>query len=157
MRRVLALILAVMLSLCLAACQQEDSGHFTLTDGNPRSETEDEDDNPQVSGLAQGNSNILIAYDPAQQSVVQAAEILADTLSGDLLEVEQDDSLLADAYEYVLLGFAPDGDALPQTIENFWDATILGRAPFIPLCWVMAMQLIPQVCIPLSPRFSREP
>lgn len=125
MRRVLALILAVMLSLCLAACQQEDSGHFTLTDGNPRSETEDEDDNPQVSGLAQGNSNILIAYDPAQQSVVQAAEILADTLSGDLLEVEQDDSLLADAYEYVLLGFAPDGDALPQTIEEF-----LGRHNF---------------------------
>lgn len=27
MKRVLALILAVMLSLCLAACQHEDSGH----------------------------------------------------------------------------------------------------------------------------------
>ena len=132
MRKVLALILAVMLSLCLAACQQEDSGHFTLTDGNPASETEDEDDSHQVSGLAQGNSNILIAYDPAQQSVVQAAEILADALSGDLLEVEHDDSLQADAYEYVLLGFAPDGDALSQAIKVFLERHDFGARTIYP-------------------------
>ena len=46
--------------------------------------------------------------------MAQAADILADALSGDLQEIEDDSGLHADAYEYVLLGFAPDGDTLPK-------------------------------------------
>lgn len=125
MRKWIALLLIAVMGLCLTACQQEDAGHFTLTDGNPVSKTDDEESDTQTSGLLHENSNILIAYDPVQQPVVQTAEILADTLSGDLLEVEHDDNLQADAYEYILLGFAPDGDALPQTIQAF-----LGRHDF---------------------------
>ena len=125
MRKWIALLLIAVMGLCLTACQQEDAGHFTLTDGNPVSKTDDEESDAQTSGLLHENSNILIAYDPVQQPVVQTAEILADTLSGDLLEVEHDDNLQADAYEYILLGFAPDGDALPQTIQAF-----LGRHDF---------------------------
>ena len=132
MRKWTALILIAVMVLCLAACQQEDRGHFALTDGNSASETVDEENSPLESDSPQVNSNILIAYDPALQPVVQTAEILADTLSGDLLEVENNAPLQADAYEYVLLGFAPDGDALPQTIEAFLQRQDFGARTIYP-------------------------
>lgn len=132
MRKWTALFLLAVMALCLAACQQGDRGHSALTDGNSASETGDEESSAPASDSFQVNSNILIAYDPAQQPVVQTAEILADTISGDLLEVEHDDSLQADAYEYVLLGFAPDGDALPQTIEAFLQRHDFGARTIYP-------------------------
>lgn len=132
MRKWTALFLLAVMALCLAACQQGDRGHSALTDGNSASETGDEESSAPASDSLQVNSNILIAYDPAQQPVVQTAEILADTISGDLLEVEHDDSLQADAYEYVLLGFAPDGDALPQTIEAFLQRHDFGARTIYP-------------------------
>lgn len=63
---------------------------------------------------------------------MQAAEILADALSGDLLEVENDSGLQADAYEYVLLGFALEGDALPQAIETFLQRHDFGARTIYP-------------------------
>lgn len=132
MKKWTALFLLAVMAFCLAACQQEDRGHFALTDGNSASETGNEESSAPPSGSPQANSNILVAYDPAQQVVAQTAEILADTLSGDSLEVENDDSLQADAYEYVLLGFAPDGDALPQTIEAFLQRHDFGARTIYP-------------------------
>ena len=106
MKRLFCLLLAACMMLSLCACGSEDAGHFALDMGNSSSQTERSDDDYTKPS---GNS-ILIAYDPAQETVAQAADILADALSGDLQEIEDDSGLHADAYEYVLLGFAPDGD-----------------------------------------------
>ena len=115
MKRLLSILSAMALLLSLCACGSEDARHFALDMGNSSSQTErSDDDNTKPSG-----NSILIAYDPAQETVAQAADILADALSGDLQEIEDDSGLHADAYEYVLLGFAPDGDTLPQTVEAF--------------------------------------
>ena len=101
MKRASALVIALLTALCLAACGKGSSDNL------------------------QSGSNILIAYDPAQKSVEQAAAVLADALSGDLMQVQDDSGLRADAYEYIVLGFAPEENALPQAVEDF-----LRRADF---------------------------
>ena len=126
MKRTLALLLAVLLCLCLAACQSEGSENSApATDVGVSENTESLDSR-------QEDSNILVAYDPAQETVAQAAEILADTLSGDLWDVQNDTGLQADAYENVLLGFAADGDTLPQTIEGFLERHDFGARTIYP-------------------------
>ena len=129
MKRTLALLLAVLLCLCLAACQSEGSENSApATDVGVSENTESLDSR-------QEDSSILVAYDPAQETVAQAAEILADTLSGDLWDVENDTGLQADAYEYVLLGFAADGDTLPQTIEGFLERHDFGARTIYPFAF----------------------
>ena len=126
MKRTLALLLAVLLCLCLAACQSKGSENSaSATDVGVSENTESLDSR-------QEDSNILVAYDPAQETVAQAAEILADTLAGDLWNVENDTGLQADAYEYVLLGFAADGDTLPQTIKGFLERHDFGARTIYP-------------------------
>lgn len=126
MKRTLALLLAVLLCLCLAACQSAGSENSApATDVGVSENTESLDSR-------QEDSNILVAYDPAQETVAQAAEILADTLSGDLWDVQNDTGLQADAYENVLLGFAADGDTLPQTIEGFLERHDFGARTIYP-------------------------
>ena len=126
MKRTLALLLAVLLCLCLAACQSEGSENSApATDVGVSENTESLDSR-------QEDSNILVAYDPAQESVTQAAEVLADALSGDLWDVENDGGLQADAYEYVLLGFAADGDVLPQAMEEFLQRHDFGARTIYP-------------------------
>ena len=128
MKRLLSILSAMALLLSLCACGSEDAGHFALDMGNSSSQTErSDDDNTKPSG-----NSILIAYDPAQETVAQAADILADALSGDLQEIEDDSGLHADAYEYVLLGFAPDGDTLPQTVEAFLQRHDFGAPQQLP-------------------------
>ena len=126
MKRTLALLLAVLLCLCLAACRSESAGHFALDTGSGASSRISSRDGEQRNG------HILIAYDPARETVAQAAEILADTLSGDLWDVQNDTGLQADAYENVLLGFAADGDTLPQTIEGFLERHDFGARTIYP-------------------------
>lgn len=126
MKRTLAFLLAVLLSLSLTACHSESAGHFALDTGSGVSE------NTSSRDREQGNGNVLVAYDPAQGSVAQAAEILADTLAGDLWNVENDTGLQADAYEYVLLGFVADGDTLPQAIEGFLERHDFGARTIYP-------------------------
>ena len=128
MKRLLSILSAMALLLSLCACGSEDAGHFALDMGNSSSQTERSDDDYTKPS---GNS-ILIAYDPAQETVAQAADILADALSGDLQEIEDDSGLHADAYEYVLLGFAPDGDTLPQTVEAFLQRHDFGARTIYP-------------------------
>lgn len=106
MKRLLAVLSVMAVLFSLAACISEDAGHFSLDAGSSASQAESSDNGDRE----QSGGNVLIAYDSAREGVAQAAEILADALSGDLLEVENDSGLQADAYEYVLLGFAPDGD-----------------------------------------------
>ena len=115
MKRFLSMFSAIVILLSLTACGHEDAGHFALSTGDSTSKTE----NLEGGNTEQTGSNILIAYDGTQDSITQAAGILADTLSGDLLEINNDQDLQADAYEFVLLGFAPEGAALPQTVEDF--------------------------------------
>lgn len=126
MKRTLAFLLAVLLGLSLTACRSESAGHFALDTGSGVSE------NTSSRNMEQKNSHILIAYDPAQELVTQAAEILADTLAGDLWDVENDTGLQADAYEYVLLGFAASGDTLPPTIEEFLERYDFGARTIYP-------------------------
>lgn len=126
MKRTLALLLAILVCLCLAACRSGGSENSApATDAGVSESTESLDSR-------QEDSNILVAYDPAQESVAQAAEILADALSGDLWDVQNDTGLQADAYEYVLLGFAADGDTLPQTIEGFLERHDFGARTMYP-------------------------
>lgn len=87
MRRVLALILAVMLSLCLAACQQEDSGHSALTVVDNTSQEEQNGSAKEQDEIVE-NPNILVAYDQAQQPVEEAAGWIAQELSSDLIEID---------------------------------------------------------------------
>lgn len=126
MKRTLALLLAVLLCFCLAACRSESAGHFALDTGSGDSSSISSRDGEQRNG------HILVAYDPAQETVAQAAEILADTLAGDLWNVENNTGLQADAYEYVLLGFAADEDTLPQTIEGFLERRDFGARTIYP-------------------------
>lgn len=126
MKRTLALLLAILVCLCLAACRSGGSENSApATDAGVSESTESLDSR-------QEDSNILVAYDPAQESVAQAAEILADTLAGNLWDVQNDTGLQVDAYEYVLLGFAADGDTLPQTIEGFLERHDFGARTMYP-------------------------
>ena len=128
MKRLLAVLSVMAVLFSLAACISEDAGHFSLDAGSGASQAESSDNGDRE----QSGGNVLIAYDSAREGVAQAAEILADALSGDLLEVENDSGLQADAYEYVLLGFALEGDALPQAIETFLQRHDFGARTIYP-------------------------
>lgn len=128
MKRLLAVLSVMAVLFSLAACISEDAGHFSLDAGSSASQAESSDNGDRE----QSGGNVLIAYDSAREGVAQAAEILADALSGDLLEVENDSGLQADAYEYVLLGFALEGDALPQAIETFLQRHDFGARTIYP-------------------------
>ena len=118
MKRVLALILAVMLSLCLAACQHEDSGHFALTVEDNTSQEEQNGSAKEQNEIVE-NPNILVAYDPAQQPVAKAAGWIAQELSADLVEIGNENNLQAGQYEFVLLGFSSQDDRLSTAVEDF--------------------------------------
>ena len=118
MRRVLTLMLAVMLSLCLAACQQEDSGHFSLTVADHTSQEEQNGSAKKQDEIVE-NPNILVAYDPAQQPVKEAAGWIAQELSADLIEIGNDNDLQADQYEFVLLGFSSQDNRVSAAVEDF--------------------------------------
>lgn len=124
MKRVLALILAVMLSLCLAACQHEDSVGDTFQEEQSGSAKEQ---NEIVE-----NPNILVAYDPAQQPVEEAAGWIAQELSADLIEIGNDNNLQADQYEFVLLGFSSPDDRVSAAIEDFLERFDFGARTIYP-------------------------
>ena len=126
MKRILSALWALALLVTLAACRSQEAGHFAVDLGDAPSQA--------GSSVSQepGASRVLVAYDPAQESVAQTAEILADALSGDLLNIGQDSGLSADAYEFVFLGFAPEGDALPQTVEEFLQRHDFGARTIYP-------------------------
>lgn len=65
------------------------------------------------------NPNILVAYDPAQQLVKEAAGWIAQELSSDLIEIGNDNDLQADQYEFVLLGFSSQDDRVSAAVEDF--------------------------------------
>ena len=82
MKRTLALLLAGLLCLCLAACQSEGSENSApATDVGVSENTESLDSR-------QEDSSILVAYDPAQETVAQAAEILTAAIR--LMEDQED-------------------------------------------------------------------
>lgn len=126
MKRTWSFLLAGLMCLSLTACRSQEAGHFALdTGGDVPESTESRD-----SGEREGN--VLVACDPAQESVTQAVEVLADALSGDLWDVENDRGLQANDYEYVLLGFAADGDVLPQAMEEFLQRHDFGARTIYP-------------------------
>lgn len=149
MRKVLTLILTVMLSLCLAACQNEDSVGDTSQEEQGSAKEQDE---------IVENPNILVAYDPAQQPVEEAAGWIAQELSSDLIEIGNDNNLQADQYEFVLLGFPLRMIVYPLRSRIFWSGLILEPVPFIPSFWMnqrippLLPALLPST--PLSPSWS---
>lgn len=131
MKRVLALILAVMLSLCLAACQHEDSGYFALPVGDNTSQEEQNGSAKEKNELVE-NPNILVAYDPTQQPVAEAAAWIVQELSADLVEIGNDNNLQADQYEFVLLGFSSQDDRVSAAVEDFLERFDFGARTIYP-------------------------
>ncbi len=131
MKRVLALILAAMLSLCLAACQQEENGHFALTVADHTSQ-EGQNGSAKEQNEIVENPNILVAYDPAQQPVKEAAGWIAQELSADLIEIGNDNNLQADQYEFVLLGFSSQDDRVSAAVEDFLERFDFGARTIYP-------------------------
>ena len=131
MKKVLALILAAMLSLCLAACQREDNGHFALTVEDNTSQEEQNGSAKEQNEIVE-NPNILVAYDPAQQPVANAAGWIAQELSADLVEIGNENNLQAGQYEFVLLGFSSQDDRLSTAVEDFLERFDFGARTIYP-------------------------
>lgn len=68
---------------------------------------------------ASAQTNILVAYDPDQETVRWAADVLTDALGADQAEIGADTSVQADAYEFIFLGFAAKDNELPETVQTF--------------------------------------
>lgn len=129
MKRILSTLGVLAILFTLAACRSQETGHFAVDLGAAPYQAESAV--PQKS--SPGDSRVLVTYDhPAQEALAQTAEILADALSGDLLEMDQDSGLSADAYEFVFLGFTPEGDALPETVKEFLQRHDFGARTIYP-------------------------
>lgn len=76
MKRVLALILAVMLSLCLAACQHEDSGRFNSTVEDNTSQEEQQQAQNTVPTWGEGNPPVASAIPQTGMTQPVPAEYL---------------------------------------------------------------------------------
>ena len=123
MKRILAVVLAFALSVGLAAC------------GNTQdllSQTDDTLQNKEDSAMQQ--SNILIAYASAQDgdAVAQTAAVLKNVLGGSLVDITQNAVLEASDYEFVLLGFASVGGALPEKVQTFLKNNDFGARTIYP-------------------------
>ena len=90
----------------------------------------------EISAESAEGANILIAYAPdANNGIVNtAAELLAQTLGGDLLDIEaeQRGDFDPSAYEFVLLGFAAEGNVLPESVQAFLSAYDFGARTVYP-------------------------
>ena len=125
-----------MLSLCLAACQHEDSGHFALTVEDNTSQ-EEQNGSAKEQNETVENPNILVAYDPVQQPVAKAAAWIAQELSADLVEIGNDNNLQADQYEFGLVRVFPLRMVVyPLRSRIFWNGLILEPVLFILLFWM---------------------
>ncbi len=134
MKKLTALFLALAMVFSLAACGGDEAGSSVPTADSGFSQTEGQERDPMEQSGTWTETNILIAYDPAQEAVARAARLLADTLGGDLAEIGGEGSFRADAYEYVLLGFASRDGSLPQPVQDFlgrWDFGARTIYPFV--------------------------
>lgn len=122
MKRIFAIILSMLLVLGLAACggTQELSPTSEMSSGNGSGE------------MVQMDSNILIVYDSSQEDVEKVAKVLEETLGGDLSDMNSSSGLQSDTYEFVLLGFAAQDNALPEAVQTFLRNDDLGARTIYP-------------------------
>lgn len=113
MKKRLAVLLAAILLLSFSACANNAS-------------------NMNESSKSDKNSSILVAYDPAAQDIVHAAEIIADTVSGDLVEIGNNSNLQTAQYEFVLLGFSAQDNTLPASVQDFLENYDFGARTLYP-------------------------
>lgn len=125
MKRIFAVLLALVWTLGLSAC----------SDAQPPSQPSGAVSAPQDAAGQTERSNLLIAYAPAQgDGVAETAALLQETLEGDRLDITQaaPKDFRADAYEFVLLGFAAQNNVLPQTVREFLTANDFGARTIYP-------------------------
>lgn len=128
MKRMAAVLLAFLLACTVSACDQErDTADSSLP---AASQTAQEEDSMQE----ETNSGILIVYDAEKggDGVRQAAELLQQTLGGELLPMGDASQEELSSHEFILLGFASEGNALPDTAEAFLNTGDLGARTVYP-------------------------
>lgn len=125
MRKLLAVILALALTLGLTACGPA---------GEPPSPASDAAQSGAESVPGQNSSNTLIAYAPTAEGdvVARAAGLLQDTLGGDLFRIEEGAEGDFTPYEFVLLGFAAENNTLPEAVQDFLTVCDFGAKTIIP-------------------------
>ena len=128
MKRMLTLILVTALLFSLAACGNDEDTSAGQDINNNLLQPEGIND----SQMQQTHTNILIAYDPEQETVVRAARLLADTLGADLTEITNSSNLQADAFEFVLLGFDNRNQQLSPQVQNFLNRHDFGAHTIYP-------------------------
>ena len=112
MRRILCGVLALLLTLSLAACSTGEG----------------------EKAVGQIESTILVAYDSGQadDAVARAAAVLEEKLGGSLVPLSEAAGLDMARYEFVLLGFAAEGNVLPESVEMFLESHDFGARTIFP-------------------------
>ena len=132
MKKILTMLLAAAVACAAAGCSGPESAVSQPAAG-------EESEVSELSEISraeeQASSNILIAYDAAGSGAVrQAAEQLAETLGGELLEIGEGAAVPSGPFEFVLLGFETEGSALPEGVGAFLSANDFGArtiSPFV--------------------------
>ena len=125
MKKILAMILAFTLSLSLAACSNTQE---------PSSQAASTTSNEEDGAMQQNQSNLLIAYAPAEEgdAVAKAAALLRETVRGEMFLIEEGAHGDFSSYEFVLLGFAAENSALPKTVQDFLSDNDFGARTIYP-------------------------
>lgn len=112
MRRILCGVLVLLLTLSLAACSTGEG----------------------EKAVGQIESTILVAYDSGQadDAVARAAAVLEEKLGGSLVPLSEAAGLDMARYEFVLLGFAAEGNVLPESVEMFLESHDFGARTIFP-------------------------
>lgn len=126
MKKGLAVLLALAMAIGLLACADtQESSPQTVESSSGEEE----------SFAVSSHSNILIAYDAqaGDEKVEQTANLLRETLGGDLHAIEADAQTVdASSYEFVLLGFEANDSVLPESIREFLEANDFGARTIDP-------------------------
>ena len=122
MKRIMPVFLAFTLTLCLAACSnsREPSSQSVISN--------------EQNGIQQSQSNILIAYAPAEDGdcIAQTAALLQEAVGGDLFQIEEEADGDFAVYEFILLGFDTENSTLPEHIQEFLKTNQFGAKTIIP-------------------------
>lgn len=125
MKRAIGILLVFALAIGLVACSNQQTPSFQTVDSALNGEN---------GALQQNHSNIFVAYfsEEDEGPVTRAASLLSQTLNGDLYGIEENTREDFSSYEFVLLGFAAENNALPETVQEFLTSNDLGARTIYP-------------------------
>ena len=118
MKRFFAFIITAALIAGLTACAGAGESSFQTSASS--------------GALQEEQSNILIAYaDSEGGAVSRAAEVLREAVGGDLLCIGKENKNFA-SYEFILLGFDAENNALTQDVREFLERNDFGAKTIFP-------------------------